>query len=102
MNSLSESDPFTHIAIEIAGFMWPPEIPPAKSITKVSVPPIAKALPVAKTDIKSKNVPKNSTSSTNMSILLFCIIFRQTLTSPVAMAQEHVSEDYSHPESPPE
>lgn len=68
-SSTNEIVPEAHRVNDTAGLTCPPEIPLMSSKIRVSVAPMTKAFPVAKIEIKSKNVPKNSTSRTKTSIL---------------------------------
>jgi hypothetical protein len=52
--------PFRNIARLTAGLTCPPLKSPIKKMTKASVKPMTRALPVTKMLIKSKKVPKNS------------------------------------------
>jgi hypothetical protein len=57
------------MARDTAGFTWEPEIPPRRYTFKANVRPITRALPVAKMDISSKKVPKNSATKGSTFIL---------------------------------
>jgi hypothetical protein len=54
--------PLRYMAIETAGFMFPPLIFPVMYMIPASVRPMINQLPVKRIDVTSKNVPTHSDS----------------------------------------
>ena len=63
-----------NIARDTAGFTCAPEMPPTRRMIKAKVAPMINALPVAKMEINSKKVPRNSTRKGRVFILSITIL----------------------------